>query len=222
MSLVELMSKRAQMTSRSLCWFQLAFVGPAEGASLVFGASCDCLGVAICHNDTGAATTTMKTPILLPLVSLFASLASAQQSVPFADGIPVAPELPVPPVPHEPRTYETAEGMDIRDGVLDPNPAPGIPEVKANRRSGLNDLALHPNYDVNRYVYFTYHKPLRDDTSAMAIARGRWNGTGLEGTEDVFVTDPGAGDRSRMVFGPDGTFYMSTAGEGEKEPGSQA
>jgi glucose/arabinose dehydrogenase len=110
----------------------------------------------------------------------------------------------------------------IRNGVLDPEPAAGIPEVKANRRSGLNDLALHPNFARNRYVYFTYHKPLPNDESAMAIARGRWNGKGLEGTKDVFVTDPGAGDRSRLVFGPDGTLYMSTAGDGAQDPGSHA
>jgi glucose/arabinose dehydrogenase len=199
----------------------------------------------------------MKTRILLSSTWLLASLASAQQSVPFANGIPVAPELAVPPVPHEPSVYETAEDMDIRvvvvarglvnpysiaflpdgvmlvtekdgklrvirDGVLDPAPAPGIPEVKANRRSGLNDLALHPSYAENRYVYFTYHKPLPDDASAMAIARGRWDGKGLEGTEDVFLTDPGAGDRSRMVFGPDGTIYMSTAGDGAQDPASHA
>jgi glucose/arabinose dehydrogenase len=160
-------------------------------------------------------------------------------------------------VPHEPKTYETAEGMDIRvvvvarglvnpysiaflpdnvllvtekdgrlrvirNGALDPEPVPGIPAVKANRRSGLNDLALHPNFAQNRYVYFTYHKPLPNDASAMALARGRWNGRALEGTQDLFLTDPGAGDRSRMVFGPDGTIYMSTAGDGAQDPGSHA
>src|SRR5690606_8983618 len=194
---------------------------------------------------------------LIASALLLAPLASAQQSVPFANGIPVAPELAVPPVPEQPKVYDTAEGMDIRvvvvarglvnpysiaflpdgvmlvtekdgrlrvirDGVLEPDPAPGIPEVKANRRSGLNDLALHPDFDENRYVYFTYHKPLPDDRSVMAIARGRWNGNGLEGTEDVFLTDPGAGDRSRMIFGPDGTIYMSTAGDGAQDPGSHA
>jgi glucose/arabinose dehydrogenase len=195
----------------------------------------------------------MRREIPLALALTFTSVAVAQQSVPFADGIPVAPELAVPPVPTEPRIYDTAEGMDIRvvvvarglknpysiaflpdgtilvtekdgrlrvirDGVLDPAPAPGIPEVKPNRRSGLNDLALHPDFASNRYVYFTYHKPLPNDASAIAVARGRWNGQGLEGTEDVFVTDPGAGDRSRLVFGPDGTIYFSTNGDGAQDP----
>jgi glucose/arabinose dehydrogenase len=190
------------------------------------------------------------------LAAAFASAtAGAQQSVPFAGGIPVAPELEVPPIPREPVVYDTAEGMDIRvvvvaremsnpysiaflpdgvmlvtekdgrlrvirDGVLDPNPAPGIPEVLPNRRSGLNDLALHPNFAENQYVYFSYHKPMPDGEPVMALARGRWNGTGLEGTEDLFLTDPGAGDRSRIVFGPDGTIYMSTAGQDPQDLGT--
>ncbi|HLF12860.1 MAG TPA: hypothetical protein VJA26_16780, partial [Gammaproteobacteria bacterium] len=35
--------------------------------------------------------------------------ALAQQSVPFNNGIPVAPELPVPPIPDHPVEYRTAE-----------------------------------------------------------------------------------------------------------------
>jgi len=178
-----------------------------------------------------------------------------QQSVPFANGIPVAPQMAVPPVPREPKVYQTAEGQDIRvsvvarglvhpysvaflpdgvmlvtekdgrlrvirDGELDPEPATGIPAVKDNIRSGLNDIALHPSYAENHLVYFTYHKPLPNDESALALARGRWDGHALRSVEDVFLTDPGAGDRSRMVFGPDGTIYMSTNGGDAQDPGS--
>ena len=55
----------------------------------------------------------MKSSFILALTLLGVSPAMAQQDVPFANGIPVAPELQVPPVPHEPRVYETAEGMDV-------------------------------------------------------------------------------------------------------------
>jgi glucose/arabinose dehydrogenase len=108
----------------------------------------------------------------------------------------------------------------IRDGVLEPEPAPGMPAVLSNRRSGLNDLALHPDFAANRYVYFTYQKPMGDAPPVMALARGRWNGAGLEGTEDLFLTDPDSGDRSRIVFGPDGTIYMSTAGNDPQDVGT--
>jgi glucose/arabinose dehydrogenase len=195
----------------------------------------------------------MNMRLLVALALLWMAAAGAQQSVPFANGIPVAPELPVPPVPDEPKIYKTAEGQDIRvvvvarglshpysivflpdgimlvsekdgrirairDGVLDPEPVPGIPEVLPTRRSGLNDLALHPDFDENGFIYMTYHKPMPDGEPVMALARGRWDGTGLREVEDLFLTDPGSGDRSRMVFGPDGTIYMSTTGDDPQDP----
>ena len=58
---------------------------------------------------------------LLALCSILAAVggaALAQQTVPFANGIPVAPELPVLPLPDHPLTYKTAEGMDIRVVVV--------------------------------------------------------------------------------------------------------
>lgn len=203
-----------------------------------------------CGGAVAGRMTTMRLLFLVLSTSVLWATAGAQQSVPFANGIPVAPELAVPPIPDEPRIYATAEGMDIRvvvvarglanpysiaflpddvmlvtekdgrlrvirNGVLDPEPAAGIPEVLPNRRSGLNDLALHPDFERNGYVYFTYHKPLPNAQSALALARGRWNGKALEGTRDLFLTDAGAGDRSRIVFGPDGTIYMSTNGSND-------
>jgi glucose/arabinose dehydrogenase len=179
--------------------------------------------------------------------------AHAQQRVPFANGIPVAPELALQRIPDQPVQYHTAEGQDIRvvvvargmehpwsiaflpdnvmlvtethghmrvirDGVLDPEPVAGIPEVKPLRRSGLLDVALHPDFSDNHFVYITYNKPAPDDQSALALARGRWDGKALVGVEDLFVTQPGSGSISRIVFGPDGMIYMSTPGGNDDKP----
>src|SRR5690606_1364567 len=46
----------------------------------------------------------------------------------------------------------------IRDGVLDPEPVAGAPEVRVASGGGLMDIALHPRYAENRLVYFTYVK----------------------------------------------------------------
>ena len=182
---------------------------------------------------------------------------SAQQTVPFANGIPVAPELPIPPMPAKPVEYATAEGMKIkvsvvtrgiehpwsiafvsnevwlvtqthgglrvvRNGVLDPEPVKGVPEVKPARRSGLLEVTLHPKFADNKYVYLTYHKPLADDKGALALARGRWDGKQLVGTRDLFVTPADSGTISRLVFGRDGKLYMSTAGGDAQNPSTLA
>ncbi len=47
----------------------------------------------------------------------------------------------------------------IRNGVLDPNPVAGVPEVRAQGLQGLMDVVLHPRFAENRYVYLSYHKP---------------------------------------------------------------
>ena len=48
----------------------------------------------------------------------------------------------------------------VRNGVLDPTPVDGVPEVKPLRRSGLLEVTLHPRFSDNQLVYLTYHKGL--------------------------------------------------------------
>jgi aldose sugar dehydrogenase len=101
----------------------------------------------------------------------------------------------------------------IRGGVLDPEPVEGGPEVRAQGFSGMLDLALHPDFERNRYVYMTYSKPMDENQSTLAVARGVWDGRRLTGTHDVFVADVGGG--SRLAFDRDGMLFMSTGGGGE-------
>lgn len=107
----------------------------------------------------------------------------------------------------------------IRDGVLDPNPVPGIPDVRAQQLGGLLDIALHPEFADNSLVYLTYSKAV-DYGVTTALARGRWDGRRLVDTEDVFVAEAPGGDRvagSRIAFAPDGTLYMTVGGAGAPE-----
>ena len=41
----------------------------------------------------------------------------------------------------------------IRNGVLDPQPIAGVPQVQAGGTSGLLDIALHPKFATNGLVY---------------------------------------------------------------------
>ena len=110
----------------------------------------------------------------------------------------------------------------IRDGVLLPDPIPGAPAVRTGFLSGLFDIKLHPDYARNNFVYLTYSKPVGEDDAQLAVARGVFNGRALTNVEDIFVADDGANSVSRMLFGPDGKFYVSVygaSGEASQEPG---
>lgn len=99
----------------------------------------------------------------------------------------------------------------IRDGRLAAEPVAGVPEVVAGGLSaGLFDVVLHPDFDTNRFVYFAYTKAIPEGGTQLAIARGRWDGNGLTGTEDILRTGGGA---SRLAFGLDGLLYLSAGSD---------
>ncbi len=114
----------------------------------------------------------------------------------------------------------------VRDGVLDPEPLAGLPEVFTPRRKGLMDVALHPRFLDNQFVYFTYHKasPKHRLAATTVLARGKFEGRGaLVEVRDLFVADAdymGAAQTSRITFGPDGKLYMVVGQPARYEVGS--
>ena len=100
----------------------------------------------------------------------------------------------------------------VRDGVLDPEPLTGVPEVYSQGLAGLMDVALHPEFAENRLVYWTYSKPAGEG-AWVTLARGRLTEHGLADVEDLFRSDPVGGTAaSRVVFAPDGSLYMTVGG----------
>ena len=99
----------------------------------------------------------------------------------------------------------------IRGGKLDPTPVAGVPAVQAAGLSGLFDIALHPQFASNHFIYLTYNKPVAERQAGIALARGVWDGTALTNVRDIFVTTD-TSSVSRLAFGHDGMLYMSTFG----------
>ena len=102
----------------------------------------------------------------------------------------------------------------IREEALDPSPLSGVPEVfTGTALAGLMDVAVHPEFSDNRWVYLTYSKPT-DAGSTVALARGRLDGHVLSEVRDIFVSDAdgAAAGASRLLFAPDGTLYMTLGG----------
>jgi glucose/arabinose dehydrogenase len=111
-----------------------------------------------------------------------------------------------------------------RNLTLDPRPITGIPAVLSSAYKGLMDVALHPNFERNGLVYFTYSKILPGESETRdwdkltgpagtaVLARGRYDGAHtLTGVKDLFVAEAATSGVSaaRIVFGRDGKVYMS-------------
>jgi glucose/arabinose dehydrogenase len=105
----------------------------------------------------------------------------------------------------------------IRDGVLDPEPVAGGPEVTPQGLSGF-DLALHPDFAENGLLYFTYPRDVGEDMRAVTLGRARWDGEKLDGAEALFTADPGQAGGSRIAFGHDGMVFMSMSGNDPQDP----
>jgi glucose/arabinose dehydrogenase len=106
----------------------------------------------------------------------------------------------------------------VRRGVLDPNPIAGVPHVQTGGPRGLQglmDVALHPRFSENHWVYLAYHKSTgHADEGATTLARGTWNGTSLVGVRDIFESGAVGTEASRITFGRDGMLYMSISAPG--------
>lgn len=112
----------------------------------------------------------------------------------------------------------------IVDDQLLEDPVAGGPESFSAGTSGLPgavhgymDLVPHPDFDRNGLLYLSYTKPVGDDRNALGIGRGRWNGSGIEDFEDIWVGIPGSGGPTRLAFGLDETLYFSSSGQGNSQ-----
>lgn len=117
----------------------------------------------------------------------------------------------------------------VRDGVLDPEPIVGTPEVLVNVQGGLLDVAVDPEYATNGWVYLTHaHAIDRTDdkgnpASMTRLVRGRIKGNRWT-DEQVLFEAPHDTYRhtlyhygSRITFDPDGRLYFSIGERGHQD-----
>jgi aldose sugar dehydrogenase len=96
----------------------------------------------------------------------------------------------------------------------------GVPRVSANGQGGLLDIALHPDYADNGWIYLTYSSRYRfaDGTT---LARARLAGSGLTDVEQLFRMDnpslSGNHFGSRLAFGSDGTLFITIGERGSRD-----
>jgi len=96
------------------------------------------------------------------------------------------------------------------------NVLPELANLWVDGQAGLFDLALHPHFASEPYVYFTYAcGDLRNNNTC--LARARWTGSELVDTELLFQAYPekrgSAHYGGRLAFQPDDTLVL-TLGDG--------
>jgi aldose sugar dehydrogenase len=101
----------------------------------------------------------------------------------------------------------------------------GLPDdIVSINQGGLMDLALHPGFADNGWVYLTYSKGTPEAT-ATTLIRARLEGDALLDVEELFtqdrMSDPGRHYGSRLAFMPDGTLLMSIGDRGSEPPRAQ-
>jgi aldose sugar dehydrogenase len=97
-------------------------------------------------------------------------------------------------------------------------------------QAGLLDVAVHPEFEKNGWIYFTYSSPGDADgvdeekATGTALARARLDsdGTNLIDLETIYSlvprTEPGRHYGSRIVFPGDGTVLFSIGDRGLRHP----
>jgi glucose/arabinose dehydrogenase len=96
-------------------------------------------------------------------------------------------------------------------------PVQGGPEVWTRGQGGLMDVALHPEFKVNSFVYLSYAKPGDDGKATAALGRGKLVGNRIEKFQDIFVQQPFINGSNhfgnRIAFSPDGRYLFFALGE---------
>jgi glucose/arabinose dehydrogenase len=102
------------------------------------------------------------------------------------------------------------------DNTLSP-PLEGVPDVRARGQGGLMDVALHPAFDENGYVYLSYAKPGEGGKATTALGVGKLAGGRIEKFNDIFVQEPYIDGPNhfgnRIAFSPDGKYLFFALGE---------
>ena len=162
-------------------------------------------------------------------------------------GVPAAKDVPADPISSEQATFRVVpvvEGLEhpwavaflpddrlliterpgrlrlVEDGVLDPAPVAGVPDVYARGQGGLLDVVPHPDFETNGLIYLSYAAEL-DGGAHTRVVRARLEDGALVDLEEVFQARPPAGGSrhfgSRLAFDPEGFLFITIGERGERE-----
>lgn len=95
----------------------------------------------------------------------------------------------------------------------------GGPNVVAQGQGGLLDVVLHPNFEQNRKIYFSYSGG-QFSASNTALGVGELIDNKIENFQELFIGSPLSGSSvhfgSRLAFDDQGFLYMSIGDRGQQ------
>ena len=105
-----------------------------------------------------------------------------------------------------------------RDFKIDPQPVEGLPAVTAAGQGGLLDVALHPQYAQNGWIYWSYNAEGPGGWGT-ALARGKLSGSRMTDVQVLFSMEPKTRAvhhfGGRIVFDRKGYVYLTLGDRGD-------
>lgn len=121
-------------------------------------------------------------------------------------------------------TERSGQLRRIVNGTLHKEPIAGLPDIRQNGQGGLLDVALHPEFATNQWVYLSYSSG-KGSKLGTEVMRGKLSANELQDIEVIFKASPkSSGGRhfgSRLVFDNQGFLFISLGDRGNKENGQQ-
>jgi glucose/arabinose dehydrogenase len=118
-------------------------------------------------------------------------------------------------------TERAGEIRIVKDGKLLDERIQGLPSpIYVKGQSGLLDIALHPDYATNGWLYLSYSKQAAD-SGGTVIARAKLEGNNLTNVEELFSAQPLTSSEvhfgSRIVFDGKGYMFFTSGERGKRE-----
>lgn len=122
-------------------------------------------------------------------------------------------------------TEKKGEILIFQDDKFTGEKVQGLPEVWTQGQSGLLDIATHPKFEENGWIYISYGKQMPDSTSATTIMRFKLDGNNAINQEELIQSLPAWKSNqhygSRIVFDNDGYLYYSSGERGNTPTNAQ-
>jgi glucose/arabinose dehydrogenase len=122
-------------------------------------------------------------------------------------------------------TERKGEILIFKDDKFTGEKVQGLPEVHAVNQAGLLDVAVHPKYAQNGWIYIAYAKNFEGNKAATTIMRFKLDGNQAVEQQDLITAGPAwEGGRhfgSRIVFDNEGYLYFSNGDKGDKPANAQ-